>query len=226
MGTLVGLTIAAGAGFAVWTAIRAARARTAAAAQALAQSGFTPCTAESSRLETIVQSLRQSPEFTVRKPWKRQSLNGPVYWYEVVSNPNDDNDPVVADEFLCHLRRGGRPPFVLYLKPKPMNDGLASRMLEKLIAATEPAGLHALARPQNAQAGAFLAAFGPAGASLGDLFDDQELAHLARGAQHGVFVIRGADDRCALELFGQPVRKALGNTDWQDAWSFVQHVAA
>ena len=212
-------------GVALCWSIRKTRRRQAAENQLLLQNGFQPCEGEKARLEAVVRSLRRSSDWEVRRAWKRTGMDGPVYWYEASADGGRDHSRLAADEFLCTLRRPSKQPFVLYLKPQPFKNGFASRMLEKLIAVTNEAGLEALARPENGPATALLAAFGPKGARLSDLLDEATLDRLARGAAHGVFAIRGQDEHCALELLGHQYRKALGCTDWLDTWRFVQQVA-
>lgn len=223
MTVLVVVAIVLLVGATVWWSIRTTRAAQAATTQGLVQSGFAPCAEDAPRIEEIVRSVRQSREFEVRKPWKRMLRGAPVYWYEVVSNAGSEEHRVAADEFLCPLRRGSRQPFVLYLKP---TNGAGSRILEKLIGVLEHSDLQALERPQNGQEDVFLAAFGPRGAKLHEMFDARDLSLFARGGQHGIFVIRGQGDHCTLELLGGPARKALGSTDWLDTWSFVQQASA
>jgi len=204
----------------VISSVRKMRALKAAQKQLLEQSGFSPCEAEASHLDEIVRSLRDSSRFRVHKPWKRRSIRGDVYWYEVSSGDRDHTS--ASEEFLCSLRRSSSEPFLLYLRPPMFKKGLGSRLMEKLLTVTTPRGLHKLEISSEAKSDALLAAFGPRDSSLHDLVDADKLAVLAQGARHGVFAIRGVGDHCALEMYGTHARKTVGG--WMYTWSFVQRV--
>ena len=199
----------------ILTSVRKMRALQAAQKQMLEQSGFRPCEAEASHLEEIVRSLRDSSQFRVRKPWKRPSIRGDVYWYEVNSSDRDNTSD--SEEFLCSLRRSSSEPFLIYLRPPMVKKGIGSRLMEKLLTVTAPRGLHKLDLSSDAKSDALLAAFGPRDSSLQELVDADKLAVLAEGARHGVFTIRGVGDHCALELYTTPARKTVAG--WLDTWS-------
>jgi hypothetical protein len=85
--------------------------------------------------------------------------------------------------------------------------------------------LHKLEVPESLRSRGVLAAFGPRGASIQDLLDDEKLAVLSEGARHGIFAIRGEGDQCAMELTSSYGGKAGGHVSWEDTWSFVRRAA-
>lgn len=216
--TIVGLIVAG--------AVRKERQRAAAAEQLLIQSGFSRSASDTAHLETVVRSLRESPRFKVSRPWKCRTGGGDVYWYEASSEDADSEHRIAADEFLCTLKRPSEAPLLLYLEPVKLGKGFGASLIDKLLVVTAPRGLHKLDPPTAAPSTGILAAFGPKGASWSQLVDSEQLDLLARGAQHGVFVIRCRGEHCALELFGAYARKAIKSVDWNDTWAFVRRVAA
>jgi hypothetical protein len=209
----------------VWRSVHTMRARAAAQGQALVQNGFRTCDGDRARLESRVESLRGAPGFEVREVWRRGDGDDAIYWYEVRSRTAQPENRVVADEFLCTLRRPSEQPLLLYLQPVKLGTGLGGRLIDKLLVVTAPAGMRKLDLAGAEPADGVLAAFGPEGTSLGELLSEQQLAVLARGARRGVFVIRAAGDDCAMELLGAYARKATAPVSWQETWSFVRQVA-
>jgi hypothetical protein len=223
---LVGLAaVLAVVGLVIATAMRKARARAAARAQTLADSGFRACDAEAERLRAIASELRDVPRLALRKPWKCATPNGSIYWYEVSEPTGADEQRHAADEFLCSLARRSKQPFVLYLAPPGLGNGFGAKVIKTFIRGGAPAGLQEIAVQRSERTEHILAAFGPRGAALGDVLDDDQLAQLAQGARHGVFAIRGRDDHCALELYGEHARRGLGPVAWEDCLAFVRKIA-
>jgi hypothetical protein len=213
------------AGVVVARAVRGQRQREAAQELLLIRSGFRPCDGDAAHLATVVRSLRKSTEFEVRSPWKWDGGDAAIHWYEAVTEDAESRNRLACDEFLCTLRRPTQAPLLLYLSPAKLEKGLGTRLIEKLLVVTAPPGFHKLDHSASAHASEILAAFGPQGASWGDLVDPDQLALFARGARHGVFVIRCSGEHCALELLGAQARKMMQPIGWPDTWSFVRQVA-
>ncbi len=225
MATIAALILAAVAVAAVAGGVRAARRRAAAQTQRLLQLGFAPCEAELSQLQDIARRLRSSSEFDVRRAWKRSGSAGPIHWYEVIQARRDE-PANASDEFLCTLRRRSREPFVLYLKPVPLDRGFRSSLIENLLAFTTPRHLEKIDLGNGAYAQSVLAAFCPKGTGLSELIDEEQLQLLAQGARHGIFAIRGEGEHCSLKLLGAYAAKSLAPVSWEDTCTFVEKIAA
>lgn len=219
------LSILTLAGVVVARAVRRERQREAAQEQVLIQNGFSRCDGDTAHLASVVRSLRKSSQFEVRRPWKWDTGDAAVYWFEAVTEDAESQHRIADDEFLCTLRRPTPEPFLLYLSPAKLEKGLGTRLIEKLLVVTAPPGFHKLDHSTSVHSTEILAAFGPPGASWGDLVDPDQLALFARGARHGVFAIRCGGEHCALELLGAQARKMMQPIGWQDTWSFVRQVA-
>jgi hypothetical protein len=220
IGAAVALVVLAVAG-----GIRRARAQQAAKERQLVQNGFRPCDGDSRQLTAVVRTLHDSTEVEVCKPWKRDGADAAIYWYEVSTPSSDEHPRVAADEFLCRIQRTSRQPFVLYLAPVKLAPGLGTKLLEGVLAMSAPPSLHKLEVPQPLRSRGVLAAYGPAGTSIRELLDDDDLALLSEGARHGIFAIRGEGDQCALELTGAYGGKVAGRVSWEDTYSFVRRAA-
>jgi len=225
---MIALAVGAGLGVAVLAAgfgIRKTREQRAARERLLVQSGFRPCDGEGTQLVEIVRTLHHSTDLDVCKPWKRDGADAAIYWYEVGSEGSHDQQRTASDEFLCTIKRTARQPYALFLFPVKLERGFGLKMIEGALAMAAPKGLHKLELPESMRSRGVLAAYGPQGASLQDLFDDETLEVLSQGARYGIFAIRGAGDQCAMELTSSYGKKVLGSVTWQDTWSFVQRAA-
>jgi hypothetical protein len=207
--------------------VRRARARMEELRQQLVQSGYRVCDpTETRRLEGLVRTLHGDSNLQVRRPWKRGQDADTVYWYEVRTQSSGDHQGVASDEFLCTLRRRSSAPLFLFIKPAELREGFAAKTMRKVLAATAPPGLHALDLKGSRHSEHFLAAFGPQGASLSDLVDDDVLASFARAGDHGINAVRCRDDLCAFELHGAYARRVMKDVRWQESWSYVRRIAA
>ena len=204
--------------------VRKERACAAAQEQALIRNGFSRCDGDAPQLETVVRLLRNSSEFEVHRPWKRQVDDTVVYRYEVSREDAESTQRILDDEFLCTLKRPSEQPILLYLSPATLGKGIGAQLIEKLLVITAPRGLEKLDPSASAHSASILAAFGPPGVPLGDLVDPEQLALFARGARHGIFAIRCHGEHCALELFGAYARRAMEPIRWEETWSFVRQV--
>lgn len=211
---------------AIAATVRRTRAARAAEAERLFQAGFRECPGEAGVLAGVVGQLHGSERLEIRRPWKRATSGEPVYWYEVRSESGSERTAVAADEFLCTLLRPSPEPCVLYLKPEGLGSGLGARILGQTFAALAPDGLHAIDLGREPRRAAFLAVFGPSGASLERLLGPDLADRLAQAGRHGVFAVRARGDRCALEVLGHYARKPKSAPDWRQSWSFVEGLAS
>ena len=144
-----------------------------------------------------------------------------VFFYQKQRTRNG-REPYAVEEFLFPLPRKSREPFMLYLKPAMLRDGLTTKLLQRLTTASwdaRPDGFTGMDLPEELGKSNILSALGPEGRSLLELIDAEQLGLLLHGGDHGILILRCNGDLCSVEYLPH-----LPGASLLRIWSFIERM--
>jgi len=182
--------------------------------------GFAPCNEEQKALAEKVTFIENNSEYTysVRKPMKVLQGDTHVYFYNKERRRSGDYD--VSEEFLFTVERNRKLPFIIYLKPASLKEGIATKLIRSVVTMgwdSQSDDLVKIELPADLQSSNILGVMGPKNCSFYDLFDSNVLSLLLRGADNDVFIIRCRDNLCSIE---SPLAAQIKNHE--KIWSYTQ----
>jgi hypothetical protein len=213
------LLILAIAGLIIWSMVKHNKKQKA-LKNLLGNIGFAPCNEEKKALAEKVTFIENNSEYTysVRKPMKVSQGDIHVYFYTKERRRSGDYD--VSEEFLFTVERNKNLPFIIYLKPTSLKEGIGTKLIRSVVTMgwdSQSDDLVKIELPADLNNSNILGVMGPKNCSLYDLFDSNALSLLQRGADNDVFIIHYRDNLCSIE---SPPAVQIKNHE--KIWSYIQ----
>jgi hypothetical protein len=213
------LLILAIAGLIIWSMVKHGKKQKA-LKNLLDNIGFAPCNEETKALAEKITFIENNSEYTysVKKPMKVSQGDAHVYFYIKERRRSGDLD--VSEEFLFTVERNKSLPFIIYLKPTSLKEGMATKLIRSVVTMgwdSQADDLVKIELPADLQSSNILGVMGPKNCSFYDLFDSNVLSLLLRGADNDVFIIHCRDNLCSIE---SPLAVQIKNHE--KIWSYIQ----
>ena len=215
----ISLLVLAIAGLIIWSMVKHGKKQMA-LKNFLDNIGFAPCKEEKKALAEKVTFIENNSEYTysVRKPMKVSQGDNHVYFYIKERRRSGDLD--VSEEFLFTVERNKNLPFIIYLKPTSLKEGIGTKLIRSVVTMgwdSQADDLVKIELPADLQSSNVLGVMGPKNCSFYDLFDSNALSLLLRGADNDVFIIHCRDNLCSIE---SPLAVQIQNHE--KIWSYIQ----
>ena len=215
----ISLLVLAIAGLIIWSMVKHGKKQMA-LKNFLDNIGFAPCKEEKKALAEKVTFIENNSEYTysVRKPMKVSQGDNHVYFY--IKERRRSGDLEVSEEFLFTVERNKNLPFIIYLKPTSLKEGIGTKLIRSVVTMgwdSQADDLVKIELPADLQSSNVLGVMGPKNCSFYDLFDSNALSLLLRGADNDVFIIHCRDNLCSIE---SPLAVQIQNHE--KIWSYIQ----
>jgi hypothetical protein len=193
--------------------------------QFLTQTGFTDCLEEKTTLEEKIVMLENNSEYSyhIDRPMKCTSDDGTTVYYYIKHRHRQGSEPYAAEEFLITLKRKVSKPFVLYIKPGSMKEGMGVQLLRTFTTKNwdaHPDDLSHIELPRDLKKSNIIGVLGPEDASIYELVDSAALSLLMQAGDYGVCIFRSRDNMCSFDNPGNYLK-----WDMARIWSFIQLIA-
>lgn len=176
------------------------RASRAARLQRLAEMGFSPAPEETEALAEKIAWLENNAgyHYSVAKPTRANLSGKDVYFYQ--KSRHRSGSIYVAEELLLPLSRPSEAGLMLFVKPSGIPAGTATKLIGAVATGAwdaQPDDLSKLELPVDLQGTNLVGAMGPAGASLYDLIDADQMSRMLGAGDCGAFIILCRGELCS-----------------------------